>query len=106
MNDTSIKPINSVQQSENSSAMLKALAQAQAEAAAQSRPPARTQIEPQSGSSKMSSLDDVSIHFRVNDKTNDITIFLVDRKSRKVLRSIPASELQKLQIGDLLKLTM
>lgn len=47
----------------------------------------------------------VSLQFRVDDQTKDVTIFVVDRKSKKVLRSIPASEMAKLQAGDLLKLT-
>lgn len=47
----------------------------------------------------------VSIHFRLDDQTNDLTVFVVDRKTKRVLRSIPASELHKLQAGDLLKLT-
>ncbi|MEI7846487.1 MAG: flagellar protein FlaG [Chloroflexota bacterium] len=47
----------------------------------------------------------VSLQFRVDDKTKDVTVFVVDRKSKKVLRSIPANELAKLQSGDLLKLT-
>jgi uncharacterized FlaG/YvyC family protein len=107
MNDTSIKPINGVQQSENA-ALVKTLAQAQIEASVQSRSSAKNQVEPQTQnkSSRVASLENVSIHFRVDSKTNDVTVFLVDRKSRKVLRSIPADELQKLQIGDLLKLTI
>ena len=48
---------------------------------------------------------DVSLHFKVDDKTNDVTVFVVDKASKKVLRSIPASELAKLGAGDLLKLT-
>ncbi len=52
------------------------------------------------------SLANVSIHFRVDGETSNVTVFLVDRKTKKVLRSIPANELQKLQIGDLLKLTI
>jgi hypothetical protein len=47
----------------------------------------------------------VSLQFRVDDKTKEVTVFVVDRKSKKVLRSIPASELAKLQAGDLLKMT-
>jgi len=107
MNDTTIKPISSVQPSDNS-ALVRA-AQAQSDAAAQSRaaPKVERESEPKADAVQTAnSLANVSIHFRVDDKTNDVTVFLVDRKSRKVLRSIPASELQKLQIGDLLKLTM
>lgn len=46
----------------------------------------------------------VTIHFRVDDETKELTVFLVDQKSKRVLRSIPASELHKLKAGDLLKL--
>ncbi|HEX2998060.1 MAG TPA: flagellar protein FlaG [Anaerolineales bacterium] len=51
------------------------------------------------------SASNVSIHFQLDDKTHELTLFVVDRKSKRVLRSIPASELHKLKAGDLLKLT-
>ena len=51
------------------------------------------------------SVSNVSIHFRLDDKTNELTVFVVDRKTKRVLRSIPANELHKLQAGELLKLT-
>jgi hypothetical protein len=47
----------------------------------------------------------ITLHFRVNDETNELTVFVVDQESKRVLRSIPASELQKMKAGDLLKLT-
>ncbi len=47
----------------------------------------------------------VSLQFRVDAKTKDVTVFVVDRNSKKVLRSIPANELAKLSAGDLLSLT-
>ncbi len=47
----------------------------------------------------------VSLQFRVDAKTKDVTIFVIDRTSKKVLRSIPPGELSKMQAGDLLKLT-
>ena len=106
MNDTSIKPIGSVQQSE-ASALTRAVMPAQTEQPpAQPRQSVASQSKVQIKPAETGTLANVSIHFRVNDETNDITVFLVDRQSRKVLRSIPASELQKLQIGDLLKLTV
>ncbi len=49
--------------------------------------------------------DNVSIHFRVDRKTNNITVFIVDRETKRVLRSIPPEELNKLKVGDLLELT-
>jgi len=47
----------------------------------------------------------ISLQFRADEQTGKMTIFVVDRASKRVLRSIPASELHKLQAGDLLKLT-
>jgi uncharacterized FlaG/YvyC family protein len=41
----------------------------------------------------------------VDEETQQLTVFLVDKATRRVIRSIPASELNKLQAGDLLKLT-
>jgi uncharacterized FlaG/YvyC family protein len=52
-----------------------------------------------------SSPSNVSIHFRLDDETHELTVFVVDRKTKRVIRSIPASELHKLQAGDLLQLT-
>ena len=49
--------------------------------------------------------DSVASHFRVDAKTHNITVFIVDRQTRRVLRSIPPEELNKLQTGDLLELT-
>jgi hypothetical protein len=50
-------------------------------------------------------LSNVSIHFRIDEETEKVTVFVVDRNTKQVLRSIPASELYKLKAGDLLKLT-
>jgi uncharacterized FlaG/YvyC family protein len=61
------------------------------------------QVENESDQAR--SLSNVSIHFQVDDETQQLTVFLVDKASRRVIRSIPASELNKLQAGDLLKLT-
>ena len=47
----------------------------------------------------------IALQFRVDEKTKDVTVFVVDQVSKKVLRSIPASELAKLGAGELLKMT-
>lgn len=107
MNDSSIKPISGVKTAEGN--LTSKLAQlAQAESASQSqpggeaqKPQAEIKVEPKQNAD----MSNISIHFRVDNETNDVTIFLVDRKTKKVLRSIPASELQKMQVGDILKLT-
>ena len=110
MNQSSIKPIGAVQQSDGS-ALSKAQASAQTEMVLQqtrltTAHHERPQTEVKHEAIETGSLANVSIHFRVDEKTNNVTVFLVDRQTKKVLRSIPASELQKLQIGDLLKLTV
>jgi uncharacterized FlaG/YvyC family protein len=105
MNQSSIKPVSAVQQSDGT-ALSKSQSSAQAENISQARlTSARLEKAQTEAKAQLGSLANVSIHFRVDDKTNNITVFLVDRKSKKVLRSIPASELQNIQIADLLKLT-
>lgn len=109
MNQSSIKPIGGVQQPEsNMLSKMKSSAQTESETQAQlvAARKEKAQVDTQAEVNNADSLANVSIHFRVDDKSNNVTVFLVDRKSKKVLRSIPASELQKLQIGDLLKLTV
>ena len=108
MNQSSIKPISGVQQSEGNTHS-KTLSSAHVDAANQFRLTAarqeKAQTETKEDLAEVGSLKNVSIHFRVDDKTDNVTVFLVDRKTKKVLRAIPADELQKLQIADLLKLT-
>ena len=108
MSQSSIKPISAVQQSEgNAHSMM--LPSTQADINNQSRITAarqeKAQTEAKDDLTDIGSLKNVSIHFRVDDKTDNVTVFPIDRKTKKVLRAIPADELQKLQIADLLKLT-
>jgi uncharacterized FlaG/YvyC family protein len=107
MNETSIKPISSVRPSETG-VPVKILVPNQTENAPAQKPtpeqdaavkPIEMESEQGSGPSN------VSIHFRLDDKTHELTVFVVDRKTKRVIRSIPASELHKLQAGELLRLT-
>jgi uncharacterized FlaG/YvyC family protein len=108
MNETSIKPISSVRSPEAGTPSRPLLTH-QAELMTTQKPgntnPETTtkQIEVQAEQGE--NFSNVSIHFRLDDKTNELTVFVVDRKTKRVLRSIPASELHKLQTGELLKLT-
>ncbi len=108
MNESSIKPISRVQPSEVNT-LSKMQPPAPADTVSQTRLMAarheKAQAEAKNEIAQLDSLVNFSIHFRVDDKTDNITVFLVDRKSKKVLRSIPASELQNIQIADLLKIT-
>lgn len=45
-----------------------------------------------------------SLEFQVDDTTNDVTIYVVDRASHEVVRTIPPEELNNLNPGDLLQM--
>jgi len=81
----------------------KQVSQLQEKAPAQ-EPKVAKQME-SSPAAVVGNLSNVSLQFRVDEKTKDVTVFVVDKDSKRVLRSIPATELAKLQAGDLLKLT-
>lgn len=48
---------------------------------------------------------DVELRFVRDDKTNQLTVYVVDKTSKNVLRSIPPEDIGKLEAGDLLELT-
>lgn len=90
-------------------AQVQAEALSQAAASAAPRPGAPAEPKParvdENSTLPISNGSNVTIHFRVDDETKELTMFVVDQKSKRVLRSIPDGELQKLQAGDLLRLT-
>lgn len=47
---------------------------------------------------------DTFLKFMVDKKSNDITVYVVDRASNRVMRSIPPNDVNNLKAGDLLKL--
>jgi uncharacterized FlaG/YvyC family protein len=49
-------------------------------------------------------LNKVTIRFSVDDKTNNITVYVIDKASKRVLRAIPPEDLNKMAAGDLLQL--
>ncbi len=72
----------------------------------QEKAPAAKPVESTTASAPLvGNASNVALQFRVDAKTKDVTVFVVDRSSKKVLRSIPASELAKLSSGDLVSLT-
>lgn len=44
---------------------------------------------------------DVRLKFIVDSKTNDVTVLVLDRASRQIIRTIPNDELKNLTRGDL-----
>ena len=108
MKETLINPIGSVRPPDSGiSPKMPVSAHADTAASHESAvtPTDRSAKQTEATSSQSGSGSDVSIHFRLDDKTNELTVFVVDRQTKRVLRSIPASELHKLQAGELLKLT-
>lgn len=51
------------------------------------------------------SANNVSVSFRINQETNELTVFIMDRESRKLLRTIPSSEFYKMNAGEILHMT-
>jgi uncharacterized FlaG/YvyC family protein len=49
-------------------------------------------------------LSSVHLQFKVDTKTQDVTVLVLDKATQKVLRTIPPEEMSKLQAGDLLEL--
>lgn len=105
MSDSPINPINSVHQVDpgvRAQAELLARTAARTESPGQPEPAAKPATEAPSPANNTAH---IALQFRIDNQTNQLTVFVVDRASKRVLRSIPANELYELQAGDLLKLT-
>lgn len=50
-------------------------------------------------------LRDVELKFVRDDDSNQMTVYVVDKTTKNVLRSIPPEDIGKLNAGDLLELT-
>jgi hypothetical protein len=46
----------------------------------------------------------LSLKFKIDEKTKDVTILMIDRETHKVVRSIPPEEMSKMDPGELLEL--
>ena len=111
MSENSINPISSVQVASVSGMLPKPQPQVKApqakakavveEVSAQENAPKQTESTPM----QVGGSSNIAVHFRVNDDTNELTVFIVDRENKKVLRTIPSSEFSKLNAGDILELT-
>jgi len=64
-----------------------------------------TKAETSSPETKVANpLGNFSLEFQVDDTTNDVTVYILDRNSHEVVRTIPPEELNNLNPGDLLSL--
>ncbi len=60
--------------------------------------------EPVPGSPPQPRNADVVLRFNVDRDTREVTVYVMDRASRQVLRTIPPDELNNLKAGDLIEL--
>ena len=77
--------------------------QASPEAASAAKPEAAHKLQPASRPEKISLLD-ISLRYQIDEKTQDVTLLILDRSSRKVIRSIPPEDMTKMDPGELLEL--
>jgi uncharacterized FlaG/YvyC family protein len=91
-------PVGMGQASENSRALV-----VQQQKPAQQADRAAQQ-EPDKAALPITNMNSVFLRFKVDEGTSNITVYVIDRESKRVLRSIPPEEMNKLQAGDLLEL--
>ncbi len=63
--------------------------------------PAEAKPEKASGQNPMV---DISLKFQVDPQTNDVTILILNRASRQVVRTIPPEDMSKMGPGEILQL--
>jgi uncharacterized FlaG/YvyC family protein len=107
MNERSVHPISNVRTPETATYSKIALSEREETGMIRENPPAdvnRSTHKPELGTDFTKNLANISIHFNVDDETNRLVVVVTERKSGRVIRTIPASELEKMQAGDLLRL--
>ena len=75
-----------------------------AEAAPAAQAATNPVVEKLAAAAQATTSADIGLKFQVNDETNEVTIFVIDRASKQVLRTIPPEEMKNLSAGDLLEL--
>ncbi len=81
-----------------------ALAQ-KTEAASKPDPASKKAEEPEEKQPLASPFQNVHLKFKVDPKTNEVTVMMVDNASKRVVRTIPPDELRQMKEGDLVQLT-
>ncbi len=79
------------------------------EQVARQAPPEDLQSQETSSTKRQASkalYTDVHLKFQVDDDTKEITVLILDRISKEVIRTIPPEELSNLRAGDLFELFM
>ena len=79
------------------------------EGAAWGAPPEeiKTQVEPKATKPiSNSQFTDVHLKFQVDSETKEITVLVLDKISKEIIRTIPSEEIANLRAGDLFELFM
>ncbi len=107
MNELNLSPISRIE----SNANLPEVKLAHSAAAGQEPMPQPAQTKPvqekpveQPAPKPAKSGPDVFLRFQVNQETKKVTVYVVDRATREIVRTIPPDEINKLKAGDLLEL--
>ncbi len=107
MAENSVTPISGIDAEANVNRTLQ-VAQRQAEVESARQTEQAKEVKPASESKPaapaVKSVADIQLKFQVNDETKQVTVYVVDRESKRVIRSIPPDELNNLQAGDLVEL--
>lgn len=107
MAENSVTPISNIDSESNvNRAMQLAQHQSEVEAARQSEriQEAKPTSEEKPAAPAVKSVADIQLKFQVNEETKQVTVYVVDRESKRIIRSIPPDELNNLQAGDLVEL--
>jgi uncharacterized FlaG/YvyC family protein len=65
---------------------------------------AATLVQEAAKEASADSPQDINVRFRIDQKTQDVTVFLLNQQTREVIRTIPPGEISKLKPGDLINL--
>lgn len=65
--------------------------------------PAVKQQEAKAAYASSSTMNNTKLQFRVDDKTNDVTIMIMDKETDKVIRTIPPEAIKDIPIGQLME---
>ncbi len=79
---------------------LQQAAAARASAAPEAAPETKTEDTPRQPATH----PDISLRFQVDEETQDVTLLILDKNTREVIRSIPPDEMNKIGPGELLEL--
>lgn len=107
MAENSVTPISSIDSDVNvNRAMQVAQHQAEVEAAKQAEEvqEVKPASEQKPAPAPVKAVSDIQLKFQVNEETKQVTVYVVDRSTKTVIRSIPPDELNNLQAGDLVEL--